>query len=337
MNGATATWLEAHGKLWYDDRWYRTAWIVGPQALALFAFVTLWLAHPAGQPAASPDIPWAKPATESQKPAEVPKPQPTAQPPIATDPLAPCRGEDYARIIGDCSAVLASGALKGDGIAEGYYRRGWAYYRSNQYQSAMGDFDRAVALNPKSELYYNDRGILWRDLKNLDRAMQDFDQALLINPNYAISYANRGVILRTLKRPNEALTALNSAISLDPKLSYAYENRARLYVDRSNWQGVYDDANKLIELNPNDQLGYQFRGQAYLEVGQYEPSIDAFTKAISLDSSSLYSWRTRGFAYYRLNQFDAALSDYQAALKIDPQDSLTLDYINDVRTKQRRR
>jgi len=27
-------WLAAHGKLWYDDRWYRFAWIVWPQALA---------------------------------------------------------------------------------------------------------------------------------------------------------------------------------------------------------------------------------------------------------------------------------------------------------------
>ena len=35
-----STWLAAHGKLCYDDRWYRLAWIAWPQAFA--AVVVLW-------------------------------------------------------------------------------------------------------------------------------------------------------------------------------------------------------------------------------------------------------------------------------------------------------
>jgi TPR repeat protein len=40
MISAYSPWLSAHGKLWYDDKWYRIAWIVWPQALA--ALVVLW-------------------------------------------------------------------------------------------------------------------------------------------------------------------------------------------------------------------------------------------------------------------------------------------------------
>ena len=40
------SWLSAHGRLWYDDRWYRLAWIAWPQAIALFLFATLWLHQP---------------------------------------------------------------------------------------------------------------------------------------------------------------------------------------------------------------------------------------------------------------------------------------------------
>ena len=51
-----SAWLTAHGKLWYDDKWYRTAWIVWPQALA--AVVVLWFwATPSGGKSAQ----WAKP------------------------------------------------------------------------------------------------------------------------------------------------------------------------------------------------------------------------------------------------------------------------------------
>jgi hypothetical protein len=37
-----STWLAAHGKLWYDDRWYRYAWILWPQALAILLVLWLW-------------------------------------------------------------------------------------------------------------------------------------------------------------------------------------------------------------------------------------------------------------------------------------------------------
>jgi hypothetical protein len=40
MISAYSPWLSAHGKLWYDDKWYRYAWIAWPQAFA--AVIVLW-------------------------------------------------------------------------------------------------------------------------------------------------------------------------------------------------------------------------------------------------------------------------------------------------------
>jgi hypothetical protein len=40
MISAYSPWFSAHGKLWYDDKWYRYAWIAWPQALA--AVVVFW-------------------------------------------------------------------------------------------------------------------------------------------------------------------------------------------------------------------------------------------------------------------------------------------------------
>jgi hypothetical protein len=40
MISAYSPWLSAHGKLWYDEKWYRFAWIAWPQALA--AVMALW-------------------------------------------------------------------------------------------------------------------------------------------------------------------------------------------------------------------------------------------------------------------------------------------------------
>ncbi len=339
MTAPTGSWLSAHGRLWYDDPWYRIAWIVWPQAIGLLLFVVLWLAPP-GQRVA---IPWAKPAVEAPKsPAQdrqvLPTlPQQRAAPPLAQQPadaLAPCKTGDNAQIIQACSALLASGSLSSSNIPDAYWRRGWAYYLSKQYQLAMGDYDRAIAINPAIPGFYNDRGLIWIGLGNNDRAMQDFDQAILLKPDFAFPYLNRGIALRNLNRPNEALVALAAAIERDSKLFWAYENRASIYETRADWRATYDDANKMIEIQPNNRLGYEFRGHAYFEVGQYQPAIADFTRAISIDQNQIYSYRLRGRAYYFLSQFDNAMADYEAALRIDANDSTTISYINDLRRRR---
>lgn len=57
MISAYSPWLAAHGKLWYDDKWYRISWVVWPQALAAVLVLWFWLTP-------STDIrtaPWAVP------------------------------------------------------------------------------------------------------------------------------------------------------------------------------------------------------------------------------------------------------------------------------------
>jgi tetratricopeptide (TPR) repeat protein len=356
MNTNTGSWLAAHGKLWYDDPWYRTAWMVWPQAVGLLVFVSVWLFQP-GVPGF---IPWAKPFVETPRDvltpvAKNPATQPVNEKPADLSAECDSKEDEYQKIIQACTSLLASGDLKESDIAYAYEQRGLAYY-------SMKDYDRAMAIEPSALAFYNDRAVLSMELGNYDRAMQDLDQAILQWPEYALAIMNRGVLLDRLQRPKEALVALSRAIELDPTLRDAFRSRVRtnealvalsraiqfdptlrgafksrilIYEKHSDWRAVIDDANKLIELTPKDATGYVSRGRAYLELGQYEPAIADFTKAISTDPSVLYGYRMRGRAYYFLNQFDNARADFEAALRIDAKDSDTISYMNDLKRLQR--
>jgi TPR repeat protein len=61
-----SSWLSAHGKLWYDDKWYRLSWIVFPQALALLAMLWFWATPPA-----SKNAQWAKPVDPAQRSSQL--------------------------------------------------------------------------------------------------------------------------------------------------------------------------------------------------------------------------------------------------------------------------
>src|ERR1035438_1628165 len=96
-------WLAAHGKLWYDDRWYRIAWIVWPQAIGLLLFVTLWLFHPVAG-----FIPWGKSVAEKKDPpapapAPAHKPQPLPPNEQPADILAPCKNGSFPDLISACN------------------------------------------------------------------------------------------------------------------------------------------------------------------------------------------------------------------------------------------
>jgi TPR repeat protein len=55
-------WLAAHGKLWYDEKWYRAAWLVWPQALAAILVLWFW-----AMPSTGKNAQWAKPLDSSAR------------------------------------------------------------------------------------------------------------------------------------------------------------------------------------------------------------------------------------------------------------------------------
>jgi uncharacterized protein len=62
MAGVNSSWVTAHGKLWFDDKWYRIAWIVWPQALAAVVVLWFWAA-----PSTSTSAKWAVPLDPNKR------------------------------------------------------------------------------------------------------------------------------------------------------------------------------------------------------------------------------------------------------------------------------
>jgi PQQ-dependent catabolism-associated CXXCW motif protein len=287
-----------------------------------------WLSLSSGL---TPGVPWGKSA-----PGLPDKPAEQAQKPVEQiDALAGCKtGADYNQRATVCSALIASGKLRGDDLARAYHLRGWAYYSLKQPESAMQDYNRAISMVPTDPDFFNDRGVQSQDLGDNESALRDFNKSISLKPDYALGYANQGYTYKLLNRLDDAMVALSTAIRLNPNLGWAYENRAFINEEKHDWRALHDDANKLIELAPNGRLGFDYRGHANFEAGQYQEAISDFTKSISLDPNSIFGYRTRGRIYSFLNQFDNAMADYQAALRVVAQDPITLSFIADLKRQR---
>ena len=105
----------------------------------------------------------------------------------------------------------------GSKLALTHTNRGTAYLRKGQYDAAIGEYNKALQINPRSAVAYYNRSVAYTSKGQYDKAVTDCSSALQLNPSDAKSYYSRGVSYWHLGSKNEAIKDLQSAAKLKHK------------------------------------------------------------------------------------------------------------------------
>jgi len=70
-------------------------------------------------------------------------------------------------------------------FAEGYNKRATTYYLLQEYEKAIRDCDKTLALNPIHFGALSGAGLCYLGLRNLTKALEYFEHAMAVNPNMA--------------------------------------------------------------------------------------------------------------------------------------------------------
>ena len=147
------------------------------------------------------------PKQEAEKPPRRPQPPVAGFAPTPTRPTAEehfqrglqsTKSRDYIQALGEFSRALEINPSH----EPSYYWRGVAQYRLNNYSKAIDDFTVAINLAPRY-LYFHWRGATYFRLNNCTRAVEDFTRALRIKTT-SIDYNFRGSCYQKLGRYAEA-------------------------------------------------------------------------------------------------------------------------------------
>jgi len=76
--------------------------------------------------------------------------------------------------------------------ADFYSNRGRVWLMKDEYDRALDDLNRALAIDPKLAEAWSYRGVAWSAKRDFTRAITDFNQALKLNPRLAGAYCSRG-------------------------------------------------------------------------------------------------------------------------------------------------
>jgi tetratricopeptide (TPR) repeat protein len=144
---------------------------------------------------------------------------------------------DYDRALSDLTEAIDSKSLEPVSLAKIYQNRGILYIDLKEYENAITDFNEAVRLRPDNigtSLYY--RGIAHDDKGDYEEAIADYTESIGLSTYPALSsrFFNRGILYDKAGEYGKAIFDYTAAIRLNRHFSSALYNRCLVYkmIDR---------------------------------------------------------------------------------------------------------
>ena len=265
--------------------------------------------------------------------------------------------EQYQPALTACEAALSGDQNWGDTHpAKAWNQRSTALGGLEQYNDGLASADRAITLEEDYIEAWNNRGVMFWHLGQLQQAQQQYEfaeinyeqalqstrRAVKIDPSYAQGWYNHGRILseygQLLSRQRQYQEAkelyqgareayqqaLSGALSANERLLKAsiLANQAVVLWRLQDPQLLTEAlaaTEQAVELNPQSFEAWHNQGLILLQLQQYKAALNAYTQADSLSPDNVSVMTARGIALSRLGRYQDALAIFEQVLELDPE------------------
>jgi tetratricopeptide (TPR) repeat protein len=120
---------------------------------------------------------------------------------------------------------------------------------------------------------------------DFDRAVLDLSRAIALNPKETMGYYSRGMVYRSKGDFDRAVSDFNKVIDLKPKEATGYFSRGMAYQGKGDFEKAIADFTKAIELCPTEPKFYNCRGTAWQRKGDYKRAVADYAKALDVEKN----------------------------------------------------
>jgi tetratricopeptide (TPR) repeat protein len=154
--------------------------------------------------------------------------------------------------------------------------------------------------------------------RDFDAAIAQLTKAIALQPESAIAYNLRGASLSDQgARLEDAIGDLDRAIELDPSVALAWSNRAKTRRRQRRFDDAMHDIDYALWLAPGADDSVLFRMGVLLDLERHADLIAAADDFLSRKASP-FALINRGAAKLHLGDLDGALADLDAGLALSP-------------------
>ncbi len=219
--------------------------------------------------------------------------------------------------------------------------RGWAYFRTRDYDKAILEFQKAINKHPELWEAYNGLGWSYYWKGEYLAAEEAFKKALERNPKDSSSLEGLNAIQKW--RYADFNSAWNyfyngdysTALSifkkvLEKQIQYLKEEDiwkvhsglGWCYYYLKNYDRAKEEFEKILAINPGNSYALKGLGYVNFGLGKYDKAIEYFQKAIEKQKSWADCISMIGWSYYYKGDYKKAIEFFDKAIKTNP-------YIND--------
>lgn len=141
-----------------------------------------------------------------------------------------------------------------------------------------------------------------------------FNELINRDPRNASHYNNRGLVYFQMSELDKAISDYNYAIRLDPRLDSVYNNRANYYACRGQLLSAILDYDIAIDLNPSNVRAWINQGITFRELQMFERAVECFDMALHFRRLEGNIYAERGRTYHVWGDWNVAIADYNQAI-----------------------
>lgn len=212
-------------------------------------------------------------------------------------------------------------AIRRHGLAEGRIGRANIYMVRHDYTRALADYDQGIRIYPGDANAHNGRGEARAGQRDWQGALIDFNRSIALNPRVAGVYARRARVAARLGHPDWAETDFREAERLaqaqgdaaglnslcwNLALAGADLDRARAHCDAS------------LRIEPDNINTLASRALIAVKQGRFRDAWDDLNRALRRDRDNAELLYGRGLAARRLGRAAEGQRDIDRAIAIEP-------------------
>jgi adenylate cyclase len=225
------------------------------------------------------------------------------------------------------SLALAYQALSlDDSLPAAHSLLSWGYYLKQQYDQAVAEGERAIALDPNNADSYARQADVLTFAGRPEDALRSIERAMRLNPRYPPFYLwELGFAYCYTGRYAEAIASLKEAISRMPNhipaylalaISYMWQWLAQQSPDAQTLEEALAAGQRALALNASWHSNHIVLGYVYLNQQQYEQALAEMERGMALAPTEANSSAALAEVLSRVGRTEDALAAAAQALRL---------------------
>ena len=200
------------------------------------------------------------------------------------------------------------------------------------YAEAIGQFERALTLQPGASVVHYHLGQAYRELGEFDRAEEALarsgpNRVAMADPLMhelttlaigALPHLARGHAAAREGRLADAESAYRQAVAADATNTRAHESLATLLLRRGDPEGAVEHFGVAVRLAPENAQAHSDLGVLLAELGRNDRALEHLGRAVELEPGLVQALLTLGNVRTRLGRRDEGEAAYRRVLESEP-------------------